>query len=338
MRALRHDGPSWFEEVRASDPRVTDVAARLGMGVQRGRFGPCPSCGKDDRRHPPLTVRGGGSGWMCAHCKSTGDAVRLVAWMRTGSPKPATGDEWAAVRQVFADAGWCAPGDAGSARAWTPPPRAPEPEPEYPPAPELMRLLAACRPIADVPEVRAWCDGRGFAPGIPAAVLPDVFPWPAWWPFRGRPWRLMVSAVDSRGSVRSLHARATEDTDRGKTRWPYGTKSRGLLFADPKVARPMLRGQPVTCRRLYVTEGITSYLALAGTVGPMDGVIGAANGGFGALAEARIPRSVQVAVATDEGDKDGTGDRYAAEVQVALREHDVRRIRFSKLMVQNEQD
>lgn len=299
MNALR---TSWFEELRAAAPNVLEVAEALGMGVRQRRFGPCPACGKDDPRHPPLTPRHGGNGWMCASCKETGDVARLAAWRVTGSAKPSP-DGWSQVRGVLAGSGWCSP--AGPASTWTPAPSRPMPELPFPDERELWRLLRACRPVSDAPEVAAWCAERRFSARLPAAVLPDVYRWPPWWPFRGRPWRLVCSMVDAGGVVRGLHARATEPTDRGKTRWPLDRRATGLLFADPWTARPMLRGK-ATPRRVVVAEGITDYLAASRHAGPDTAILGAASGGFAALGMAGIPRTATVYAWTDP---DAAGDR-----------------------------
>lgn len=326
----RRDGPSWYEDLRRSAPSVLDVAEALGLVVRMRRFGPCPACGKDDPRHQACTPRHGGAGWMCAHCKATGDVVSLAAWVLTGSARPPP-DGWAAVRARLASHGWCSPDDRAHA-AWTPPARptrAPEPEPEYPDARAVLALLRACRPPAHVPAVAEWCRGRGLdVAGLPAGVLPDVYPWPPWWPWGARSWRLVVAACDARGVVRSLHARASPDPGDGapKTRWPRGCRCTGLLFASP-AARAWLRGAAPAPARLLVAEGITDYLAATQTARRAPGtlVLGAASGGFGALAEAPIPRATRVLVATDP---DAAGDRYAAQVLAAIPRHDVRRVRL----------
>lgn len=317
---------SWFEDVRQAAPRVDEVASELGLYARSGRFGPCPACGADDPRHPACTLRHGGAGWMCAHCKETGDALRLVAWVVTGRPKP-DGPGWAAVRDVCARQGWCAP--AEYAGTWVPPirpARAPEPERPFPEEPELARLLAACRPVGTDPVVAEYCVRRGFGPRLAAAALPDVYPWPTWWGFgRARVWRLCVTACDAGGKVRSLHARAVVDTAEGKTRWPAGRRCRGLLFADPLVGRRLLRRQAlrVPVRRFVVVEGITDYLAVSSRCGDDTAVFGATSGGFSALATASIPADLPGLIWTDP---DATGDRYAAEIIAALPHHDLRRM------------
>lgn len=325
MSAAASPVSSWFDEVRASGPNILDVARHLGMTVRSSRFGPCPACNKDIPRHPPLTPRHQGSGWLCAHCKASGDAVRLAAWMVTREPRPGS-EGWAKVRATLASGGWCSPGDGS---AWTPTARAPVAELPYPAEAELWRLLRACRPVLTSRPAAAFWARRRFGSAYPAAVLPDVFPWPAWWPFRGAPWSLVVSMVDATGAVRSLHARHVEAVavEGGKTRWPFERNAKRLLFADPMVGRPMLRGEATDVRRVLVVEGITDYLAAASRPSPGLAVLGACSGGFGALSEIRIPSDAVVFAATDT---DPAGDRYAAEIAHALRGkvHDIRRLRL----------
>lgn len=323
--APSHHVVRWFEEVRTANPDVLDVAASLGLSVRSRRFGPCPACNKDTPRHHPLTPRHGGSGWMCAHCKATGDVVRLAAWVVAGQPSPDR-DGWERARSALAAGGWCSPGDGS---AWTASPRAPTPEEPYPDQHELWRLLRACRPVPTSKAATAFWARRGFGSVYPAAVLPDVFPWPRWWPFRGAPWSLVVSMVDAAGTVQSIHARHVESipVEGGKTRWPFERNARRLLFADPVLARPMLRGQPVDVRRILVVEGITDYLAAASRPSPGLAIVGACSGGFGALSSIRVPPGVTAFVATDH---DTTGNRYADEVAHALtgKCRDIRRVRI----------
>jgi hypothetical protein len=158
-------------------------------------------------------------------------------------------------------------------------------------------------------------------------VLPDRYDYPAWWPYGARPWRLVVSMVDGEGALQSMHARSTEDTDRGKTRWPFERRASGLLFADPVYARSMLRGLDgmlgQTVERVVVVEGITDYLAASSRRDPETAVLGACSGGFAALSALAAVWSGPVYVATDS---DTAGQRYAAEVERALPGADLRRV------------
>ncbi len=323
MSALAVRAPSWFDEVRTSSPDILTVAAHLGLHVRSRRFGPCPACNKQDVRHPPLTPRHGNQGWMCAHCKATGDVTRLAAWVVAKEPRP-TAQGWADVRAALSSGGWCSRGDGSS---WTATPAAIVPDLPYPDEYELWRLLRSCRPIATSKVAVDFWQRRKFGAATPAAVLPDVFPWPKWWPFRGAPYSIVVSMVDCNGSVKSIHTRHTEHVPvtEGKTRWPYERGARSLLFADPFTARPMLKGAPVQVERLVIGEGITDYLAMASRPKPGLAVIGACSGGFGALSDIIVPKSVVAYIAVDN---DAAGDRYAEEIKHALRGKvaDIRRI------------
>lgn len=315
--------------MRASAPDVLEVAALLGLDVTRRRFGPCPACGQADRHHQPVTPRHGGSGWLCASCKAHGDVIRLACWVVLGKDKATSGDEWGRVRGVLASGGWCS-ADGSQVSAWkAPTPKPPRPEEPYPDEGELRGLLGACGRVTESRAVAEWCVGRGFDPQVvPAAVLPSHHPWPAWWPYRGSPWRLVCSMVDSSGAIRSMHGRATEATERGKTRWPLERRATGLLFADPWIGRPMLRGLSVAVDRIVVVEGITDYLAMSSRRPEGVAVLGACSGGFAALGSARLP-DVPVYVATDG---DVAGMRYADEVGRALPGRDLRRVHMPEGM------
>lgn len=306
---------AWADELRQAAPDILDVAAHLGLIVSRRRFGPCPACGEGDRHHPPVTPRHNGRGWLCARCKAHGDAIRLTCWVGLGRDRAQSGDEWGTVRARLAAGGWCSAD--GEAWAWTPPPpRPPPPELPYPDGRELRYLLGACSPVASSLPVARWCQSRGFDPAhVPAAVLPDRYDWPAWWPYGARPWRLVVSMVDARGVVTSMHGRATENTDRGKTRWPLERRAAGLLFADSP-GRRLLRGAECPeIQRVLVVEGITDYLAAASRRHPETAVLGACSGGFAALSALPDVWGGVVYVATDS---DQAGQRYAAEVERAV--------------------
>jgi len=319
----------WFAELRDADPGVLAVGEALGLYVRSRRMGPCPACGRDDPRHPPVTVRHEGRGWMCAGCKATGDAASLAAWRITGQARPG-GEGWGQVRAFLAGHGWCS-GDGTQAGRWAAPARREVVQVPYPDREELLSLLRACRPVEAVPDVAGWCERRGITGRVHGAVLPDVHRWPAWWPFRARPWRLIVPMVDALGVVTSMHGRATEDDEgRGKTRCPYDRRGDGLFFADPVVGRPMLRGK-ANPARVVVVEGITDYLSAA-RYATADGggtaVLGGISGSFGAMAQARIPAGATVYAWTDA---DEAGDRYAREIGRALRDRDVQRIDFRRI-------
>lgn len=302
----------WFDEVKRAAPDIGDVAAALGMDVRGRRFGPCPECGVDDRRHPPVGITFRGEGWRCYHCQAVGDAVALVALVTVGTRRP-KGMAWGEVRAVCAAQGWCS-GD-GERATWTPPVARPRVEAPYPERDELVRLLLACRRPMEAPELHPWFAARGWTRRLPAGVLPDVYGWPGFWPEHMRGFKLVVPMVTPDGRVTSMHGRwPSTVAPWGKTRWPKERRATGLLFSDPWVGRPYLQGgrRP---DRVLVTEGITSFLSACCRTVPGTAVIGADNGGFGALPKMT---GVSVFVATDCGDADGTGDRYWREAKARI--------------------
>ena len=299
---------SWFDEVRSSSPRVDAVAVALGLEVRGRRFGPCPACGKENRHHHPCTIHG--DTWMCAHCKEKGGVAQLAAVVLTGSRKPAV---WHDVRAFFAAHGWCSAWKDRVAFVPRPAPPRVETELPLPPKEELLALLHACRLPETAPELFPWFRERGWNRRLPAGILPDLYRWPAWWRFRE--WRLVVSMVTPDGAVASMHGRVPgRDTPKGKTRWPFSCRSKGLLFASP-LARQMLRGA-TSPPRVLVVEGVTSYLSACCWAPPDVAVLGADNGGWPALAQARI--TGEVWMAPDCGDPDRTGERYWMEGKRAV--------------------
>lgn len=308
---------SWLEEVRQSSPRAIDVAQALQLRVSRNRFGPCPICGGDDKRHPPVTTRDGT--WCCQKCKEGGSVTGLVAYALFGS-MPGKGDtRWRQVRAWFADHGWCSAYAAGDApRTYTPrtapPPEAPLP---FPPRPALLALLRACVSPAQTTILHPWFRSRGWTRRLPAGVLPDLDIYPAFWPHRAH--RLLVPCVSTTGEIVSMHGRIpSKDAPQGKTRWPYRCASKPLFFADPWVGRPMLRGE-ITPRRILIVEGVTSYLSACCHAPADTAIIGADNGSFPFLAETVIPRlDAPVYAAPDCNDPDRTGDRYWREIKRAV--------------------
>lgn len=176
--------------------------------------------------------------------------------------------------------------------------------------------------------------------------LADAYsPWPAWWPkswaghvdARGRvssAWRLAVLAYEPDGRAASLHARsicACPACDRyaclcdpkpprrePKTRWPYDCDASGLLFADAGGHRLLTGARDAALAGVLITEGLTDFLAAAMDVRDMRApfaVLGAASGGFGALARVAWPDALPAFVAVDT---DTAGQQYAAEIRRAL--------------------
>lgn len=306
--------PSWLDELRQSSPRAADVAQALNLRVTHGRFGPCPACNKDDRRHPPVKATNGA--WHCHACKAGGGPSHLVEYALFGAPLPKGDPRWRELRSWFASHGWCS--GSSTAREYTPKaPPPPEPPLPFPPRAALLALLKSCTSPVRVRELHPWFHSRGWTHRLPAGVLPDLDIYPAFWPHRQH--RLLVPCVSPTGQIVSVHGRIpSQDAPTGKTRWPYRCASKPLFFADPWVARPMLRGE-LTPRRILIVEGVTSYLSAACRADRDTAVIGADNGSFPFLAQTVIPSlNVPVYAAPDCNDPDGTGDRYWREIVGAV--------------------
>lgn len=311
---------TWFAEVRASGVTAADVAAALGMAVRRTRLPCCPACNAEDTEHGCVTTRG--PLWRCHRCAQGGDAIKLAAWIIVHTDHP-TPHEWGKVRAEFAARGWCS--SDGRRSTFVPPPPRPVEVVPYPDEPGLQLLLGSGGPVEQDPEVWSFWQRRRFGPHTGALwALPATLrgaEWPGWWGcgWKGL-WRLACPAYDRDGVVRSLHARAIADTDKGKTRWPKERSAERLVFADPWLGVPCLRGEPVDYA--LVVEGITDYAAATSRRHPRVAVFGAASGGFQGLdgLRARV-----IFVGTDD---DPAGDAYAEIVRVGNPAAEVRRIRW----------
>lgn len=312
--------PSWFDELTQANPDVCDVARILGLHTTRSRIGPCPACGKDDRRHPPIMSAARGAGWKCWGCGVGGNVAQLMALVLVGDRAPGP-DGWQQVRAFAAQQGWCsAPRERGvAAPRFVPPPAVQREELPYPERDQLLHLLQSCRPVRLDRAAARWCLARGFRPRrdqpLPAAILPDVYPWPEFWPRSFRPFRLVVPMCDAAGLIRGMHGRVpSTETPTGKTRWPAGRRCSRLLFASP-AGRAFLRGGPAPARILLV-EGMTSFLSASSHADPDTLVLGADNGGFPAFGDSRVRDfDGPVFAAPDCHDPDGTGDRYWREIK-----------------------
>ena len=305
----------WFAEVNAARPSVVDVASALGITARGRRLTLCPACGKEERHHGPVAIQD--VVWRCHSCNVGGSAVHLAAFVITGQRKPA---EWGPVRAFFASNGWCSA--YRSAVPYTPP--TPKPREVLPYPERLADFWAATGPVAADEGTAEYWAVRSFGPHQGAARALLRAPGVEWWPHHGR-WRLVVPAYDAAGVVRSVHARAISDTDMGKTRWPKGRNAERLLFADPWLGVWLLRGESIP-ERVIVLEGATDYLHVSSLRPPGVAVLGAAAGGFAALADVRWPKGCVVYAGTDD---DATGDKYAAVIRAAVPSAvEVRRIRW----------
>ena len=97
---------SWIDSMKGTDIGSLLPGAGLTLG-RLGSFGPCPACneavrGKDDRRGA-CGITTDRHAWACHRCDVKGDALDLLAWVRTGGPSSGLSKEqWVEMRD------WCA--------------------------------------------------------------------------------------------------------------------------------------------------------------------------------------------------------------------------------------
>lgn len=280
---------------------VAPVAARLGLTpAGRHRLAPCPACKADrlaraDRRGPVLLR--GDDRWWCARCNASGDARDLVALHLRGH-RVAGPEDWRAVAE------WL-----GEEHEPVPVARPPEP----PQRPAWQEVARALRTATSLPGKAGPFLARRNLPGsVPARLLDPGFR-AEWWPTTwSTTWPLVVPAVDHAGAIRSLHARAIGPAPR-KSTWPRDRDATRLFFADPRRARPWLRGL-CTAPSVLIVEGLTDYLRACAAL-PGWAVLGIESGSAPGLALAPWTPGQRVHVCTDA---DPAGDRYAAQLADAI--------------------
>jgi len=326
---------TWWRRVREIDVRV--VAPILGL-ERRGRsWGPCPGCGAEKRsrsdRRAPVSIRDDGAVFRCWCCDAAGTSLDLVC-IRLAGERWRPGVE--CVEEWFADHGFL----DGDARVATPP-RVARPAPlRRVPRAELASMWDASTSRALPADVLGFLSSRTdlAAHGLSMAdevalarldvvrALPDrrCYQWPEWWPARWASiYRLAILCFDARGEAAGLHARAVRATKNGKTRWCRGYAASRLLM--PGIGGlDLLRGCDVPMHAgVWICEGVTDVLAASIVALQLQipaVVLGAASGGFQALADVRWPRAIlrgDVAVYI-RSDDDEAGNRYAEQAHRAL--------------------
>lgn len=273
-------------------------------------MGPCPAChearAKGDRR-PPVVLRSEDR-WWCSLCKVAGDAYDLVGLRLLGRRAREAGAEFTRILDWLRDRG-----DVEKIEAKPPAP------PVRPPRVGVLEALRRAVPLSATrdPDVLDFLARRRLGRGAPGGVLPPEFVSLPWWPAGwSRRWPLVVPAVDAQGAVRSLHARAVAPGAEPKTLWPKGVDAVGLVFADPRHARPWLQGAGRVCipSHVLIVEGLTDYLR-ACTEAPGWAVIGIESGSTEALGGMPWAPTQRVYMAPDA---DGPGDDYARRIEEAL--------------------
>ena len=287
---------------------VKSLAFSIGLGTRR-RGGPCPACGatrtaKDAR--PPVLV---GESWRCMACREGGDAVAMASWFLHGHGAPHSRIEWLAVERLIAQAtgvevnGTVSRGtDADTHR-------------------DLARFLAGARRLADCNDglLREYLQGRGIPYDAPAGYVGGSKV-PSFWR-AGYP--IVVPAFTGRGALASVAGRAITERYPSKI-WARGIESAGLVFLDPKWARPWVRGG-VGPDRLWIVEGITDYLTVAST----RPCIGVTSGSFDALR--LLKDKLNDTTIFTAMDPDSDGRRYEEKIAEAIYPHVARKVHWTSM-------
>lgn len=230
-------------------------------------------------------------------------------------------------------------------------PEEPRSPPTRPPRQQVEALWSASTPLAqrdakpDEPPPHALREewellrAKGADPiavatfGLAKRTPPRTYRYPVWWPrdWTDR-WSILLRLWEPDGTIAALHARSRNLEDEPKTRHPLSLDGRfgygGLVFADtPGVA--LLRGEldPRELGGVLIVEGATDFLRAASSafVGRMRmPVLGIVSGSESAFERIRWPSGLRCYVATDP---DRAGDIYAERIAIALKGHEVLRMK-----------
>lgn len=318
-----HERPDHRGAIRE---RLVDVRAVLealgllgGYRPEKNGSGFVVRCPAHGDKTPSCSVRIGPDRTIqvkCFGCDLAGDVFTLVAAARGL-------DVHRDFPRVLADAAELACYDLGvDARDDVPRlvpavrPVAPAPAPPSYPR-DAGDVWASCSPVTSDASCVAYLQQRGMSPdsiarldlarALPASGLPT------WARFSGRSWpdagyRLAVPCLDSRGSLRSLRATRTSDSDTPKRLAPFGFTSTGLVFANPAGAVALLNPEAgLDADGFAIVEGEPDFWA-ASCAWPTWAVFGVYAGSWSDEIAARVPDGARVLVLTHD---DGAGEKYA---------------------------
>ena len=313
---------SWIQDARRVG--LEQVALELSLGLRRGRFDACPSCGGDACK----AYNGDHPRWRCYRCSAHGDAIDLVSYAIAGGSlsRDSQGD----VRAWYASRGWCE-GEPGAEPMTTREVQIIQQlrhdERTYPPVEEVEAMfLNSLSPYKDDDAI-AWLESR-FAPGSVDLILdrglcfviPEGSSAPSWAKLGKKSWvelgyRLLFLTFDSEGDCRSVRARCLRDTPwpgAPKALPPAGHTVRGLVLSN-SYGRSMLRGQNYPAS-VVIAEGEPQWLACC-LAWPRAAVFGVVAGAWTSELAAKIPLGADVLICTDH---DEAGDQYAAKITRSL--------------------
>ena len=314
--------------------KVLDALGILGQGKERQRQagGWIIRCPVHGDRTPSCSVqlKNGEIVWKCHGCQAGGDVLSLVAAARSLSVSrdfkqilveaARLAGLWQIVDEL--EGRGVAPEPMPIARTTLPPV---EPERTYPPLGEVEAFWAAGGPPDEDAGVSEYLWSRGLNPvlvdcgGLARAIQP-VGELPRWARCRFGDWReagyrIVVPMVDAGGDLRSLRGWRVTDSDGPKRIPPFGHRASGLVMADPW-ALAWLRGEREP-ERVVVVEGEPDFLTWSTHLNdPHTATLGIVSGSWHEELAARFPVGCRVDVRTDQDD---AGNRYAAEIEKALR-------------------
>lgn len=166
-----------------------------------------------------------------------------------------------------------------------------------------------------------------------ARVLPADGPFPEWWPpSRASTWRVAARLFDSKGTFRTIQARAIREVTRNNL-FPDGRLASGVFFADD-LGQALLRGELVEAHgvAVIIAEGLTSWVRTCcwcASNHRAAAVLGVGSFSTSAFADIHWPAGSDYVIATDG---DNAGDNYAIKLRRALpRSARVRRINFRSM-------
>lgn len=238
-------------------------------------------------------------------CNEGGDDISLVSWSLFQAGAPANKQQWEKVQTEIRRAGGFSA---------VPEERKPDDESIRE---SLQRFLARAKRLDACSDRSLWeyLESRRIPRNAPAGYIDRSTPIPRYWK-SGYP--ILVPAFTGRGALGSIAGRAITSKVPSKI-WARGIESAGLVFADPKWARPWIRGG-IAPDRLWITEGITDYL----TVAASQPCIGVTSGSFDALKlmKERInDMTIFVAMHPDKA-----GERYEEKIAEALYPYTARKV------------
>jgi hypothetical protein len=290
-------------------------------GVVRSGLTPCPSCSQSTRhrktrdRRGAVGVRSDNMGWRCHQCDAHGDAVTLASWL-CGEH----GRINAAVREACEAKGLLDPD------VTVRPNRPRTIDPGYPPTAEIAAFRRELGSVLVDQATVEWLQSRKLDPNTIASIgcvgaLPINAKTPLWAKVKNVSWqmlgyRLIAPLVDSKGSVRSWHARLVSTPTEGQQKSvnPLGYSMAGLSLACYR-ARGIMESDPTMMEHarkygVIIAEGLPDWLTWQ-IREPNMAIFGMLSGSWTQAHADRLPDGCNVIIATHEDDQ---GEKYCGSI------------------------